>query len=144
VTTPPRNFTCPDTEEPCTDPRCRRDMCVARNVAEATAHRQMGLKDALTFISKAELDEVVHKVAIDSLEFAYHRERLAMPKGRDLEEQIRAYRKLPGKEQWLRTEARRRIISGRELSRVLAPELDKLLRSFRERSGQGRPQSSRL
>jgi hypothetical protein len=48
----PRNFNCPETEKPCTDPRCRRDLCVERNAAEAAAKRQKGLEDAKTFVSE--------------------------------------------------------------------------------------------
>jgi hypothetical protein len=122
VTTPPRNFTCPDTEEHCTDPRCRKDMCVAQKLAEVAAHKQMARKDLLTFISKADLDEEVRRLVISGLELIYQRERLAMPRGRDLEEQITAYRKLPGQEQRLTTFARESINRWRELLRVPVPK----------------------
>ncbi len=48
-----RNFNCPETEEPCTSPHCRRDRCVDREIGRLRIANEEAQKQHFDELVKA-------------------------------------------------------------------------------------------
>jgi hypothetical protein len=120
----PRNFTCPETEELCCDPRCKRDsLCAIREDQRAPIKRTVGLRKPANYIPK----DRPRKIARDWLRSAAQKQGRHLSKA-ELEQAVNQALAHPSIGPSIRSEAERQIVSeiGSErefAARPLSPEL---------------------